>query len=119
MASGYCVVQPVIFVLNPLGWEITPLTPLTVSQLVIKLHTNSGADHFLEACSREERDNWAEDIASAVNRLGVAGGDKGTVQDDLAGSQLHNVNLRRDAESAGCSSLRRTVGLISPFSSVL
>lgn len=66
----------------------------TFPQLVIKLHTKSGADHFLEACSREERDNWAEDITSAVTKLGVAGGDKGTDQDDPAGSQLNNINLR-------------------------
>lgn len=80
--------------------------------MVIKLHTKSGADHFLEACSREERDHWAEDIASAVNKLGVAGGDPGTDQDDLAGSQLHNVNLRRDAHSAGCASPRGTAGFM-------
>lgn len=67
---------------------------LTFSQLVIKLHTKSGADHFLEACSREERDDWAEDITSAVNKLGVSGGDKGTQQEDLPGSQLHSINLR-------------------------
>lgn len=64
------------------------------SQLVIKLHTKSGADHFLEACSREERDNWAEDITSTVNQLGGAGGDQGLGQEDLARSQLRNVNLR-------------------------
>uniref|UniRef100_H3D0L6 Pleckstrin 2 n=1 Tax=Tetraodon nigroviridis TaxID=99883 RepID=H3D0L6_TETNG len=68
-------------------------------QLVIKLHTKSGADHFLEACSREERDNWAEDITSAVTKLGVAGGDKGTDQDDPAGSQLNNINLSKVLDS--------------------
>ncbi|CAG02024.1 unnamed protein product, partial [Tetraodon nigroviridis] len=67
--------------------------------LVIKLHTKSGADHFLEACSREERDNWAEDITSAVTKLGVAGGDKGTDQDDPAGSQLNNINLSKVLDS--------------------
>lgn len=61
---------------------------------MIKLHTKSGEDHFLEACSREERDNWAADITSAVTKLGEAGGEKRTVQEDLAGSQLHNVDLR-------------------------
>lgn len=70
---------------------------------MIKLHAKSGADHFLEACSREERDNWAEHIISVVNQLGEAGGDKGPGQEDLPGSQLHNVNLRSEADCAGCS----------------
>lgn len=62
-------------------------------QLVIKLHTKSGTDHFLEACSREERDRWADDITTAVIKLGLSGGAGGEAE-DAAGSQLRDVNLR-------------------------
>lgn len=63
-------------------------------QLVLKLHTKNGADHFLEACSREERDNWADDIAAVVDKLRAAAGNQVTKQEEAAGSQLHNINLR-------------------------
>lgn len=75
---------------------------------MIKLQTKSGTEHFLEACSREERDNWADDITSAVNELGSAGGDEGTGQEDPAGHRLHNVNLRWDAGPAAAGGSLRT-----------
>lgn len=94
---------------------------LTFPQLVIKLQTKSGTEHFLEACSREERDNWADDITSAVNKLGSAGGDEGTGQEDPAGHRLHNVNLRWDAGSAAADGSLRTATFVSLllFSSAL
>lgn len=63
-------------------------------QLVLKLHTKNGVDHFLEACSREERDNWADDITAVVDKLRAGGGNRPTNQEEAAGSQLHNINLR-------------------------
>lgn len=54
----------------------------------------NGVDHFLEACSREERDNWAAHITAVVDKLQTAGGGEVTNQEDPAGSQLHNINLR-------------------------
>uniref|UniRef100_A0A8C6TPD7 Pleckstrin 2 n=1 Tax=Neogobius melanostomus TaxID=47308 RepID=A0A8C6TPD7_9GOBI len=34
--------------------------------LVLKIVTKTGVEHFLEACSREERDAWAADILAAA-----------------------------------------------------
>ncbi|KAF1374505.1 hypothetical protein PFLUV_G00229790 [Perca fluviatilis] len=67
--------------------------------LVFKLQTENGVDHFLEACSREERDDWAGDIMAAVNKLRAAEGGKATNQPDPAGSHLHNINLSKVLDS--------------------
>ncbi|KAI9537729.1 hypothetical protein NQZ68_022391 [Dissostichus eleginoides] len=69
--------------------------------LVIKLRTKNGVDHFLEACSREERDDWAGDISAATEKLRGAEGVKGP---DLqtattTGPQLHDINLIKVLES--------------------
>lgn len=61
---------------------------------MFKLHTKNGADHFMEACSREERDDWAADITAAVDKLRTTEDRKVTNQEDAAGSELHNINLR-------------------------
>lgn len=61
---------------------------------MFKLQTKNGADHFLEACSREERDNWAGDITAVAEKLRTAGGGEVTNGEEPAGSQLHNINLR-------------------------
>ncbi len=63
-------------------------------KLVFKLQTKMGTDHFLEACSREERDDWAADITTVVDKLRTVGGEKVPNQQEPAGSQLHNINLR-------------------------
>ncbi|XP_042356000.1 pleckstrin-2 [Plectropomus leopardus] len=63
--------------------------------LVFKLHTKNGVDHFLEACSREERDNWAGDITAAVDKLRPAEGGEVTNEEDPAGSHFTKVNLSK------------------------
>ncbi|XP_056914408.1 pleckstrin-2 [Takifugu flavidus] len=78
---------------------VSPFLEYQNRPLVIKLHTKSGTHHFLEACSREERDNWADDIISVIKKLGAAGGDGGAEQEDPTGAQLHNVNLSKVLDS--------------------
>ncbi|XP_061599688.1 pleckstrin-2 [Cololabis saira] len=63
--------------------------------LVFRLHTKHGVDHFLEACSREERDEWAGDITAAVQKLAVADGADAKDPKDADESQLHDVNLSK------------------------
>ncbi|XP_061552626.1 pleckstrin-2 [Phycodurus eques] len=74
--------------------------------LVFRLQTKTCADHFLEACSREERDEWAGDIAAAADRLeGRAGADAdadgspGVSPSTPQGSQPHNINLSKVLEA--------------------
>lgn len=62
---------------------------------MFKLRTKNSVDHFLEACSREERDVWAADITTAVDKLQTADGGTSTNQQQTSdGSQLHLFNLR-------------------------
>ncbi|XP_041668989.1 pleckstrin-2 [Cheilinus undulatus] len=63
--------------------------------LVFKIRTKNKVDHFLEACSREERDDWASDITAVVDKLGTAEGGKVPDQEDQTESQLHNINLSK------------------------
>ncbi|XP_035529755.1 pleckstrin-2 [Morone saxatilis] len=80
--------------------EITcPFLEYENRPLVFKLQTKNGVDHFLEACSREERDDWAADITAAVNKLQTPEGGKTTNQQDPAESQLHNFNLSKVLDS--------------------
>uniref|UniRef100_A0A3B4A9Y4 Uncharacterized protein n=1 Tax=Periophthalmus magnuspinnatus TaxID=409849 RepID=A0A3B4A9Y4_9GOBI len=52
------------------GCQITcPFLEYENRPLVLKIVTKTGVEHFLEACSREERDVWAADIMAAVERL--------------------------------------------------
>ncbi|XP_071385190.1 pleckstrin-2 isoform X1 [Centroberyx affinis] len=68
--------------------------------LVFKLRTKSCVEHFLEACSREERDEWAADITAAAEKLRPpADGGEATGQQDPAGSQLHNIDLSKVLDS--------------------
>ncbi|KAM6960499.1 pleckstrin-2 [Aplochiton taeniatus] len=69
--------------------------------LVFKLKTSCSVEHFLEACSREERDEWVADISAAVQKLHTADGQtpsqpERTVSKSL---QLHNVNLSQVMDS--------------------
>ncbi|XP_037342272.2 pleckstrin-2 [Pungitius pungitius] len=63
--------------------------------LVFKLQTKDGVDHFLEACSREERDDWADDITAAVVKLRPSEDGEVAKQPHAAGSQLHDINLSK------------------------
>ncbi|XP_056152385.1 pleckstrin-2 [Lampris incognitus] len=71
--------------------------------LVFKLQTKSSVEHYLEACSREERDEWAADIAAAAERLQAAdGGEAAAGRPDATGSpslMLHNVRLNQVVDS--------------------
>ncbi|XP_034015209.1 pleckstrin-2 [Thalassophryne amazonica] len=67
--------------------------------LVFRIQTKNSVQHFLEACSREERDEWAADITAAVEKLQIADGVKSSSQEDPAGSQLHNINLSKVLDS--------------------
>ncbi|XP_005934094.1 pleckstrin-2 [Haplochromis burtoni] len=67
--------------------------------LVMKLQTKHGVDHYLEACSREERDEWAADITAAVNNLQTTNGKSKTDKPDLAESQLNNISLSKVLDS--------------------
>lgn len=59
-------------------------------QLVLKVQTQHGVEHHLEACSREERDRWAGDITAVVDKLR---GSQVATEDEPDGSRLHNFNL--------------------------
>ncbi|XP_023142435.1 pleckstrin-2 [Amphiprion ocellaris] len=67
--------------------------------LVFKLQTKHGVNHFLEACSREQRDEWAAEITVQVNKLQTNEGVKATKQQEPGGSQLHNINLSKVLDS--------------------
>ncbi|KAG7510819.1 pleckstrin-2 [Solea senegalensis] len=67
--------------------------------LVLKLRTTNRVDHFLEACSREERDEWAADITAAVDRLRAAGGGNMKSEQKPAVSQLHDIDLSKVLDS--------------------
>ncbi|KAL4656201.1 pleckstrin-2 [Arapaima gigas] len=69
--------------------------------LVLKLQTRNSAEYFLEACSREDRDEWAAAIAGAAAALRPAdtppAPDAGSAP---AGSlRLHNVSLNQVVDS--------------------
>nr|XP_015824945.2 pleckstrin-2 [Nothobranchius furzeri] len=65
--------------------------------LVLKLQTKHGVDHYLEACSREERDEWAADITAAVNQLKTTNGEK--TQNDTDPAERRNINLGKVLDS--------------------
>uniref|UniRef100_A0A8C7G709 Pleckstrin 2 n=2 Tax=Oncorhynchus kisutch TaxID=8019 RepID=A0A8C7G709_ONCKI len=69
--------------------------------LVFKLQTKSSAEYFLEACSREERDQWAADIGAAVEKLRPADSPTPS-QSKTTGHrslQLHSVSLNQVVDS--------------------
>ncbi|XP_062379273.1 pleckstrin-2 [Sardina pilchardus] len=68
--------------------------------LVLRLQTHTSDQYFLEACSREKRDDWAACIRAVVEKLrcanGESSGPESPVQPQRKGSsslKLHNVNL--------------------------
>lgn len=73
------------------------ITSFYTLQLVLKLQTNTSEEHFLEACMREERDEWAAAIGAAVQKLNPHDAQTPSPS-QMKGStslQLHNVNLRQ------------------------
>ncbi|XP_056616277.1 pleckstrin-2 [Triplophysa dalaica] len=69
--------------------------------LVLRLQTSTSEEHFLEACKREERDEWAEAIGAAVQKLNPhktptpsSSQNKGSTS-----LHLHNVNLSQVVDS--------------------
>uniref|UniRef100_A0A3Q3K9I2 PH domain-containing protein n=1 Tax=Monopterus albus TaxID=43700 RepID=A0A3Q3K9I2_MONAL len=58
------------FVLMP---DTCPFLEFENRPLVFKLQSANGVDHYLEACTREERDDWAADISAAADNLQTAG----------------------------------------------
>ncbi|CAN9501958.1 unnamed protein product [Ophioblennius macclurei] len=79
------------------GSEVTcPYLEHENRPLVFKLRTKNGVDHFLEACSREKRDEWAREIGAAVDKLaGVGNGEAASSQLDSIGVHLKSVDLSK------------------------
>ncbi|XP_051946628.1 pleckstrin-2-like [Xyrauchen texanus] len=69
--------------------------------LVLKLQTTTSEEHFLEACMREERDEWAKAIGAAVQKLNTNDAQTPSLPQDtiLTSLQLHNVNLSQVVDS--------------------
>ncbi|XP_012678715.1 pleckstrin-2 [Clupea harengus] len=74
--------------------------------LVLRLQTNTSEEYFMEASSREERDDWAACITTAAERLRSSGGQspgsEAPAQPQRKGSsslKLHNVNLSQVVDS--------------------
>lgn len=65
----------------------------------MKIVTKAGVEHFLEACSREERDAWAADILAAAESLHSE--DSGIVDNspDPVDTGLNNINLSKVLDS--------------------
>ncbi|XP_061749924.1 pleckstrin-2 isoform X2 [Nerophis ophidion] len=73
-----------------------PFLDYDTRPLVFKLRSRNGVDHFLEACSREERDEWAADITAAVDKLAAeedGGSPSGQWTQEV--SELHDINLSK------------------------
>ncbi|XP_016389006.1 pleckstrin-2-like [Sinocyclocheilus rhinocerous] len=69
--------------------------------LVLKLQTSTSEERFLEACTREERDEWAAAIGAAVQNLSSHHAQTPSPS-QMKGStslQLHNVNLSQVVDS--------------------
>lgn len=63
--------------------------------LVFKILTKNGVEHFLEACSREERDEWAADIMATVERLNTEdSGNVANLQEPVT-NRLNDINLSK------------------------
>ncbi|XP_047467344.1 pleckstrin-2 [Mugil cephalus] len=78
--------------------EITcPFLEYENRPLVFKLQTKHGVEHFLEACSREERDDWAGDITAAIHKLEANHDETATEQQEPAGTQFHNLSKVLDS----------------------
>ncbi|KAF5892734.1 pleckstrin-2, partial [Clarias magur] len=84
------------------GCEVTcPYLEYENRPLVLRLKTKSSEEYFLEACSREERDEWAAEIDVAARRLGS--GDTNTpspvARKPSQSLQLHRINLSQVVDS--------------------
>ncbi|XP_072313758.1 pleckstrin-2 [Eucyclogobius newberryi] len=82
------------------GCQITcPFLEYENRPLVMKIVTKSGMEHFLEACSREERDVWAADVSTAVESLNSE--DRGTADSvsDPEQTRLHHIDLSKVLDS--------------------
>ncbi|XP_065153589.1 pleckstrin-2 [Paramisgurnus dabryanus] len=69
--------------------------------LVLRLQTSTSEEHFLEACTREERDEWAAAIGKAVQKLNPQDTQTPSQTQDKGSKslQLHNVNLSQVVDS--------------------
>ncbi|XP_046902473.1 pleckstrin-2 isoform X3 [Hypomesus transpacificus] len=69
--------------------------------LVIRLQTQSCGEHFLEACSREERDEWAAGITAAMASLHYSDATPDNQSEAAAPKSLglHNINLSQVLDS--------------------
>lgn len=72
-----------------------PLMLHGMFQLVLRLQTHNSAEYFLEACSREDRDEWAASIISTVQKLRPPDGQsQSTISKGPKTLQLHNISLK-------------------------
>lgn len=73
----------------------SPFLDVENRPLVFKLQTQSCGEHFLEACSREVRDEWVADITAAAAKLreDAAQGDSPSQPAASKSLLLHNSNL--------------------------
>ncbi|XP_066536152.1 pleckstrin-2 [Hoplias malabaricus] len=67
--------------------------------LVLKLRTGSGEEFFLEACSREERDEWAAEIRAVVQNLSLGGNNTIPTQTRKGSRALQNINISQVVDS--------------------
>ncbi|KAG9274925.1 pleckstrin-2 [Astyanax mexicanus] len=84
------------------GCEITcPYLEFENRPLVLRLKSSSSEEYFLEACSREERDEWATEILAVVQNLhpGGANPPSAHVRKGSKSLQLHNINLSQVVDS--------------------
>nr|XP_020478505.1 pleckstrin-2 [Monopterus albus] len=84
------------FVLMP---DTCPFLEFENRPLVFKLQSANGVDHYLEACTREERDDWAADISAAADNLQTAGDENMTNKQGEAGPCLQNIDLSKVLDS--------------------
>uniref|UniRef100_A0A8C6TMD5 Pleckstrin 2 n=1 Tax=Neogobius melanostomus TaxID=47308 RepID=A0A8C6TMD5_9GOBI len=67
--------------------------------LVLKIVTKTGVEHFLEACSREERDAWAADILAAAESLNSEDNGIGENSPDPTDTGLNSIDLSKVLDS--------------------
>ncbi|MBN3313645.1 PLEK2 protein, partial [Atractosteus spatula] len=81
-----------------LGCQLTcPCLEYENRPLVIKLRTQKSAEYFLEACSREERDAWADSITAVIQNLCPGKAQKALSEHTPL--QMNNISLNQVVES--------------------
>nr|XP_015206671.1 PREDICTED: pleckstrin-2 isoform X2 [Lepisosteus oculatus] len=81
-----------------LGCQLTcPCLEYENRPLVIKLRTQKSAEYFLEACSREERDTWADSITAVIQNL-CPGKAQKTLSEQTP-LQMNNISLNQVVDS--------------------